>query len=266
MKTNINMIKKLVHFSDLHLKLFKDHDLYRLILTDMLNQFKEIKPDRITFTGDLLHSKNQLTPELIDIASWTLTECAKIAKIIIIPGNHDALINNNDRLDSLTPIISNLNNPNIVYYKDRGIYEDENVSWCVYSQFQGNIPPEINTAKGFKIGLFHDPIQGLTTDLGFDFGDHAYDTEKFNGLDIVLCGDIHKRAIFKIPNGKRGVMIGSLVSQNFGESVTKHGFGIYDLENDEYSFVDLHNPRPFLSFKIKSFEDIENGTEKLSNA
>ena len=79
------MIKTLVHFSDLHLRLFKDHDLYRTILTDMLNQFREIKPDRIVFSGDLLHSKNQLTPELIEIASWLLTECSKIAKTIIIP-------------------------------------------------------------------------------------------------------------------------------------------------------------------------------------
>ena len=126
------MIKKLVHFSDLHLKLFKDHDLYKSILGNMLSQFQEIKPDRIVFTGDLLHSKNQLTPEVIEVASWILTECSKIAKTILIAGNHDALINNNDRLDSLTPIIDNLNNPNIVYYKNRGVYEDENVSWCVY--------------------------------------------------------------------------------------------------------------------------------------
>ena len=259
------MIKKLVHFSDLHLKLFKDHDLYRLILNDMFDKFGEIKPDRIVFTGDLLHSKNQLTPEVIEIASWVLTECAKISKTILIAGNHDALINNNDRLDSLTPIISNLNNPNIVYYKDRGIYEDENVSWCVYSQFQGNIPPEIDTAVGFKIGLFHDPVAGLTTDLGFDFGSHAYDVEKFNGLDLVLCGDVHKRATFNITNGKRGVMIGSTIQQNYGETITKHGFGIYNLESDEYSFVDLDNPKPFLSFKMKSFDDIINGTEKLVN-
>lgn len=259
------MIKKLVHFSDLHLKLFKDHDLYRLILNDMLNKFREINPDRIVFTGDLLHSKNQLTPEVIEIASWVLTKCAKISKTVLIAGNHDALINNNDRLDSLTPIISNLNNPNIVYYKDRGIYEDENVSWCVYSQFQGNIPPEIETAVGFKIGLFHDPVAGLTTDLGFDFGSHAYDVEKFNGLDLVLCGDVHKRATFNIPNGKRGVMIGSTIQQNYGESIGKHGFGIYDLDIDEYSFVDLENPKPFLSFKMKSFDDIINGTEKIVN-
>jgi DNA repair exonuclease SbcCD nuclease subunit len=259
------MIKTLVHFSDLHLRLFKDHDLYRLILENAISQWKKLQPDRIVFTGDLVHSKNQLTPELIEMVRWVLTECATIAPTIIIPGNHDFLTNNTERLDALTPIIDSLNNDNIIYYKDRGIYEDENVSWCVYSQFQGNIPPDINTATGFKIGLFHGPISGLKTDLGFDFGDHAYDTDKFNGLDIVLCGDIHKRAVFNIPNGKRGVMIGSLVQQNYGENVNKHGYGIYDIDTDEYKFVDLFNPKPFLKFKITSFDEIENGSEKLVN-
>jgi metallophosphoesterase superfamily enzyme len=112
------MIKKLVHFSDLHIRLFKDHDLYRSILMDALNQWKSLKPDRIIFSGDLLHSKNQLTPELINVVSWLLKECSYITKTIIIPGNHDALINNLDRLDSLSPIIESLNNSNIVYYKD----------------------------------------------------------------------------------------------------------------------------------------------------
>jgi len=259
------MIKTLVHFSDLHLRLFKDHDLYRLILENAISQWKELRPNRIVFTGDLVHSKNQLTPELIEMVRWVLTECATIAPTIIIPGNHDFLTNNTERLDALTPIIDSLNNDNIIYYKDRGIYEDENVSWCVYSQFQGNIPPDINTTTGFKIGLFHGPISGLKTDLGFDFGDHAYDTDKFNGLDIVLCGDIHKRAVFNIPNGKRGVMIGSLVQQNYGENVNKHGYGIYDIDTDEYKFVDLFNPKPFLKFKITSFDEIENGSEKLVN-
>jgi DNA repair exonuclease SbcCD nuclease subunit len=259
------MIKTIVHFSDLHIRLFKDHDLYRSILEDAFNHWRKLKPCRIVFSGDLVHSKNQMTPELIEMVSWVLTECANISKTIIIPGNHDATINNLDRLDALTPIINSLNNDNIVYYKDRGIYEDENVSWCVYSQFQGNIPPEIHNAKGFKIGLFHGPISGLKTDLGYDFGDHAYDVEKFDGLNIVLCGDIHKRAVFNIPNGKRGIMIGSYLQQNFGENIEKHGYGIYDVETDEYKFVDVFNPKPFLKFKLNSFEDIENGSEKLIN-
>jgi DNA repair exonuclease SbcCD nuclease subunit len=206
-----------------------------------------------------------MTPELIEFVAWILTECAKISKIIIIPGNHDALMNNIERLDSLTPIINSLNNDDIIYYKDRGIYEDENVSWCVYSQFQGNIPPEIDTTKGYKIGLFHGPINGLKTDLGFDFGDEAYDTKKFNGLDIVLCGDIHKRAVFEIPNGKRGVMIGSTIQNNMGESISNHGYGVYDIETDEYSFINLPNPKPFLKFYINSIDCLINGNEKLVN-
>jgi DNA repair exonuclease SbcCD nuclease subunit len=233
-------------------------------LETAIEQWRELEPDRIVFTGDLVHSKNQLTPELIEMVSWVLTECAKITKTIIIPGNHDAVISNLDRLDTLSPIINSLNNDNIVYYKDRGVYEDENVSWCVYSQFQGNIPPDIMESKGKRIGLFHGPISGLKTDLGFEFGEEAYEIEKFDGLETVLCGDIHKRAEFQIKGGK-GYMIGSPIQQNIGESVGRHGYGIYDVETKDYSYVDLPNPKPFLKFSIKSFEDIENGTEKLLN-
>ena len=52
------MIKKLVHFSDLHVRLYKDHDLYRQILIQAFEEWKQIAPDRIVFTGDLVHSKN----------------------------------------------------------------------------------------------------------------------------------------------------------------------------------------------------------------
>jgi DNA repair exonuclease SbcCD nuclease subunit len=258
------MIKTLVHFSDLHIRLYKDHDLYRSILETAIEQWKELSPDRIIFTGDLVHSKNQLTPELIEFVAWILTECSNIAKTIIIPGNHDFLTNNTERMDALSPIINSLNNSNIVYYRDRGVYEDENISWCVYSQYQGNIQPEITEANGKRIGLFHGPIQGMKTDLGFDFGEEAYDIEKFDGLEVVLCGDIHKRQEFKFKTGK-GYMVGSTIQQNIGESVGRHGYGIYDVETKDYSYVDVNNPKPFLKFTIKSFEDIENGTERLKN-
>jgi hypothetical protein len=60
-------------------------------------------------------------------------------------------------------------------------------------------------------------------------------------------------------------MVGSTIQQNYGETITKHGFGVYDIVTDTYEFVDLNNPKPFLSFRIKSFDDIVNGTEKLAN-
>ena len=259
------MIKKLVHFSDLHIRLFKDHDLYRSILIDMLDQFREIQPDRIVFTGDLVHSKNQMTPELIEFVAWTLTECSKIAKTVLIIGNHDFLENNMSRLDALTPIIDSLQDENIAYLKSRGEYEDDNVDWVVFSLMEHNIPPDIEKTGRVKIGLFHGPVQGLTTDVGYKF-DSGFDSDKFKGCDLVLCGDIHKRQVFNIPGGKKAYMIGSTIQQNYGETLKNHGYGIYDLMNDKYEFVDLENPKPFLSFKIKSFEDILNGNERLANA
>lgn len=187
------MIKTICHFSDLHIRMFKDHELYRGILNDMFNQFKNIKPDRIVFTGDLVHSKNQMTPELIEFVAWTLTECSKIAKTVLIIGNHDFLENNMSRLDALSPIIDSLENENIVYLKNRGVYEDQNIDWVVYSLMDHNIPPDIEKTDRVKIGLFHGPINGLKTDLGYSFGEESFDPNKFDGLDIVLCGDIHRR-------------------------------------------------------------------------
>jgi hypothetical protein len=237
------MINRLVHFSDLHVRLFKDHELYRGILESALKEWKTLQPDRIVFTGDLVHSKNQMTPELVEFVAWILTECAKITKTIVIIGNHDFLENNNTRLDALTPIIDSLKNDNIVYLKNRGVYEDDNVNWCVYSLMEHNIPPDIQKSKKKNIGLFHGPITGLYTDIGYKFED-GFDVSKFKGCDLVLCGDIQ---------------------QNFGERVTKHGYGVYDIDKDEYDFVDLPNPKPFLSFYINSIDNLVDGTEKLVN-
>jgi hypothetical protein len=61
-------------------------------------------------------------------------------------------------------------------------------------------------------------------------------------------------------------MIGSTIQQNFGESLNNHGYGIYQVETDEYTFVDLPNAKPFLSFRLSSFDDLESGSEKLVNA
>ena len=148
---NYNMIKTIVHYSDLHLKLYKHHTRDKSILLNALKEWKKINPDRIVFTGDLVHSKNQMTPELVRLLSWWMTETSKICPTIYLIGNHDFLENNQDRLDALTPIIENLNNPNITYYKDKGCYEDDNIMWCVYSLVQENERPDIPDKTVSKI-------------------------------------------------------------------------------------------------------------------
>ena len=158
-----------------------------------------------------------------------------------------------------------LDNQHISYYKDSGVYSDDNINWVVYSLYQHNVKPEYEKNDSFYVGLFHGPIQGLSTDVGFQFED-AYDQLNFVGLDLLLCGDIHKRQTFTLPEGGKGIMVGSLIQQNFGETVKHHGYGVYDMETKEYTFHDLPNEQPFLHFKIKDINDIENEKEEFVNA
>jgi DNA repair exonuclease SbcCD nuclease subunit len=221
---------------------------------------------RIVITGDIAHQKINISNEQLLLTSQFIKDLTDLGKVVIIPGNHDFLENNTQRLDSVTPIVELLGmDKEIKYHKDSGLYRDENINWVVYSLYQHNQKPEFTRDEGkLHVGLFHGPIQGLSTDLGFEFED-AYDKLNFVGLDLLLCGDIHKRQMFSLPSGGKAVMIGSLIQQNFGETVKHHGYGIYDVEEDDYGYIDLPNEQPFLHFEINDINDIENGEEKLLN-
>jgi len=62
------------------------------------------------------------------------------------------------------------------------------------------------------------------------------------------------------------IQVGSTIQQNYGETINKHGYGVYYVNEDKYDFVDLHNPKPFLSFKINSIDNLVDGTERLVNS
>lgn len=265
------MIKKIVHVADLHIRTYQYHDMYKrqfeLLLDDVKKQLVGYSYDevRVVIAGDIAHQKINISNEQMMLTSWLIKELADdVGRVIIIPGNHDFLENNVQRLDSITPVVELLDHDNIRYYKNGGVYEDENLKWVVYSLYEHNQKPEYKKEDGFYVGLFHGPIQGLSTDLGFEF-DSAFSPLNFVDLDLLLCGDIHKRQMFQLPGGGKAVMIGSLIQQNFGETVNYHGYGIYDIEKDDYTTHDIKNEQPFLHFSISDIADIENEEENLLN-
>jgi DNA repair exonuclease SbcCD nuclease subunit len=270
------MIKKIIHIADLHIRTIQLHDLYKEQFEKLLKEigvkflewadegisYNEI---RIVIAGDIAHQKINISNEQLLLTSWFLRELTNYGKVVIIPGNHDFLENNVQRLDSITPVVELLNNDNIVYYKDKGVYSDENIDWVVYSLYQHNERPDFKADGKFKVGLFHGAIQGMSTDLGFKFED-GYDRLNFVGLDLLLCGDIHKRQTFKLPGGGLASMVGSLIQQNFGETVKHHGYGIYDMESKKYDFFDLPNNQPYMHFTISDINNIQDEKEELVNA
>jgi DNA repair exonuclease SbcCD nuclease subunit len=263
------MIKnKVILMSDIHIRLFKRLDEYSEQFEKVYSILEDELPEYIVLGGDIFHNKNNLSPEAISLTSSFFRRLSKLCeKLIIIPGNHDLLTNNHDRLDSITPIVDSLNIDNLFYLKKSDCYEIGEYVWCLWSQLEDNKRPE-NIENSLKnnnkkhIGLYHGVISGMITDIGFSFEDGTR-SDEFDGMYYTLCGDIHKRQIFYTSEKRPIIMIGSLLQQDFGESIDGHGMCVIDLEKDEYNFIDLPSDYGFYTFKINSVEDIEEGLERL---
>lgn len=269
------MVKKIIHLADIHIRTFRLHDEYKEVFQTLIAQIIELVKDydreevRIVVAGDIVHQKIVISNEQLILGTWFLKKLESIAPVIIIAGNHDLLENNKDRMDSITPMVRFLPDTNINYFKESKCYLDNNIVWCVYSIFEENQRPAIEAAREefgpdkTYIGLFHAPVINAKTDIGYEI-DHGAGLEHFEGCDIVMLGDIHKRQVFN----HKGTLIAypsSLIQQNFGESVSNHGFLMWDVETKTFTEHNVENRYPYFQFRIKSLEDLENGTEKITN-
>lgn len=267
------MIKKIIHIADIQFRTYQRIQEFRAVCENFISQLAKHKPDRVVIAGDLVHSRNQLTPELVNEVSWFLKECAKYCgRLVIIPGNHDIVEQNKDRMDALTPIVSALDMANIDYYKRTTVAVDENIAWVVYSLIDNNVTPDELTVNDYtgkiKMGLFHGMINGATNNQGFTFM-HGSDVERFNVCHMVLCGDIHKRQVLVTKAGVHAIYPGSMIQQDFAETISQHGYNMVTIDESgklSYEFFDLDNPVKYLHFKINDYSDIEEGKELLVNA
>ena len=272
-------ISKVIHCSDIHIKNLLRHEEYSEQLTKFINKCREIcepfdkEEIRIVIAGDLIDQKNNITPELITFVSTFIRELENIAKVIVIAGNHDLIVNNLSRKDAISSIFETAAFDNAFLLDlelgyQSGYVIDDNITWCLYSIFDNFNKPNIFDAKNETpsnkmIGLYHGMIVGSMLYNG-TIVDNGVQGELFDGCDCVMAGDIHKQQSLK-----RGdvtiVYPSSLIQQNYGETVTQHGFCVWDIETMTYEFVPLKNEYGLYKFEIKNIDDIDNDKEILIN-
>ena len=116
----VQNVNRLVHISDIHLRNYKRHSEYREVFDSLYYYLKSThtKDTLIVLTGDIVHSKTDVSPELYQEVQALLTSLCEIGKLLMIPGNHDANLANSNRLDALTPIVNALNLDNLIYFKE----------------------------------------------------------------------------------------------------------------------------------------------------
>ena len=250
-------LKRIYHIADIHIRNIKRHKEFREVFYSMFEEIKKrgTEDSIIYLAGDIAHAKLEMSPELVSEISWLFTECNKLCPTIVIAGNHDCNMNNSDRMDVLTPIVDALKLPNLTYLRDTQVYGIGGVDFAVFSIFDNkdNWPKADTLFGNKKIALFHGPVDNSTTDVGYVVSSRHFTTDIFDGYDLALLGDIHKRQEMISPSGCKVVYAGSLVQQNFGETLDKHGFLAWDLDTMTYEEIDIKNDYGYYTL------DVDNG-------
>lgn len=258
-KCKIGSVEKILHIADIHLRNWKRHKEFKEVFKKLFAAVDALPENSIvTVGGDIVHAKTDMSPELINMVSYLFNELASRRPTIVITGNHDTNLNNNNRLDALTPIVEANSHPNLFYLRNSGLYEIGDVAISVMSLLEEKEEyvtfDKIPTDKNYKhtIAMYHGTIANSQVDSGLLLS-HGLDWDTFAGYDLVLLGDIHKRQILS----KSEPIIfypGSLVQQNFGEAFDGHGYALVDLTTKgdiKYEFHDIPNDYGYYTLDVE---------------
>lgn len=259
----------IIHFADCHVFLRKRHQEYREVFERFYaNVDKSPETTLICNLGDTFNNKVDLSPESVDMVSNFLYNLAERRETILVAGNHDLLVRNKNRLDSLSPIVDTLSHPKLHYLKQSGLYGIGNILFNNMSVFD---PPEkyikaIEIPDFYKnqyqhiIALFHGPVDGAVTDTGYVMPNPIIMPQLFDWHDIVLLGDIHKRQniqVEKVEEHKPCIhFAGSMIQQNHGEPLRGHGYTLWNLNDYSYQYIDLPNEYGYFTVELHGSEII----------
>lgn len=252
-------IDYIYHISDIHIRLYQRMKEYQYCfdrLYEMIGQ--DNRPHSIiVVTGDIVHSKNELSPECDMMTFDFLQNLSKLKPTLLIAGNHDALLNNPNRTDTLSSILHERMAPNLYFLKHTGVYKFRNLHVYVDSCLDKDTVDMTQKIQeeGIHIALYHGGIVGWRNVKGY-ISDHGENyMENFRGMDYVLLGDIHMFQYMSTSNPVAAYS-GSLISQNFGETDREHGILEWDLIKKTQRLRPLENPYRFQDLYLLPNEQV----------
>ena len=255
-------IKKIYHIADVHIRNLKRHTEYREVFERLYQYISDTKTEDsiIVLAGDIVHAKTDMTPEVVEMTQTFLKSLSDMLPTILIPGNHDANLNNHSRLDALSPIVNALGHPNLHYLKDGGVWKMGGISFShssIFSETKGIIPAS-EVSGDYKIALYHAPVDKVKTEHGFQIENKNVNVESFDGYDLALLGDIH------VPNqslNSEGTIkyCGSTIMQNHSEAkYPEHGILVWDVDSKKSEFVPIHNDYGYVTIDVEDGKVVGN--------
>ncbi|MFN9902873.1 MAG: exonuclease SbcCD subunit D, partial [bacterium] len=184
----IEKIGKIYHIADVHIRNLKRHSEYRDVFSQLYGQILSTmaENDIIVVAGDIVHAKTDMSPEVVDLTQEFFTRLSDLLPTIVIPGNHDANLNNPSRMDALQPIVNALKLDNLYYLRDTGVWKIGNCSFShqsVFDESPGFPPPVDIEGCDYKIALFHGAVDKIVTEFGFVIENKKVLVDNFKGYD-----------------------------------------------------------------------------------
>ena len=242
---------RFAHISDTHIRNVKYQEEYKIVFKKLYESLEREQPDYIIHTGDIAHTKTQLSPEYFELCSDFLKNLADIAPTYIILGNHDGNLKNDNRQDAITPIIEALGHPNLHLLKNAGETKlGKKFTLNVLSVFDRDNWTKPSSKSRINIALYHGAIRGCQISDRFTLESGEDTISIFDGFDYAMLGDIHRRQ--HLDEDGRIWYAGSTVQQNFGESLLK-GYLLWDIRGKKKFKVEprlFMSPRPFVTVEI----------------
>lgn len=242
-------VKYVYHLSDIHIRYIERHPEYLSIFEKLYENLKSdpnLENTIMVIGGDIFHTRDKLVSETLILFDLFIKNITKYVKVFMILGNHDCF-NHSDRMDTVSGIINITSYENLFVMKYSGIYQYSNVQFGVSSLLDGKFTASsLLSQNKIKIGMYHGIISNCITDSGITMTSEM-SVDKFNGYDLVMLGDVHKRQYLN--NKKTIAYPGSLIQQNFKEE-RRHGYLKWNLSDFSSEFVCLENDWSFIDIPI----------------
>ena len=119
------MIKKIISCGDIHIPSLRGIPELEETLSKFCDDCQAIVDKdgrdavRIVVAGDIFHNKISVTNESIISAGKFFKRLGEICPTIVLAGNHDMLMNNRDRVDSISPLFEIGGYPGVTFI-DKG--------------------------------------------------------------------------------------------------------------------------------------------------
>ena len=258
-------VTHIIAIADVHIR--KDEsrdDEYKIVFERFYKEVEELvkkEPNTIIYIGgDLIENRNIFSKSSLEMVIDFLTVMSEYCDVIMILGNHDVNMNNENTGSIIVPIVKVLNSQkkkHKIYLLNEGkVFTYNNLSFALTTMFAKETTQFCVDDKNIKINIYHGTINGCTNVDGYEFKNSlSFSVKDFDKSDYYIFGDVHKQQFLN--KSKTAFYCGSLIQQTFGEDLYEHGYMYISLKDRKIEFKRIKSDYGKLRIELKKDEPIK---------